>query len=190
MARLKELYRTEIVPAMMKEFGYRNPLQVPRLDKITLNMGVGEAVANDKAMDAAVADMTQIAGQRPVITRAKKSIANFKIRAGMRIGCMVTLRGDRMYEFADRLFNATLPRVRDFNGLNPNSFDGHGNYALGMTEQIVFPEIDYDKVDRIRGLSIVICTTSPTDAEARRLLRLLGCPIRTDAGPGGMGGEL
>jgi len=164
----------------MKDFGYTNPLQAPRLVKVALNIGVGAAAQDPKMLDGAVKDLTTIAGQRPVITRAKRSIANFKLRQGQRIGCMVTLRGQRMYEFLDRLFSIALPRVRDFSGLSPNSFDGHGNFALGLTEQLVFPEIDYDSVDRIRGLNIVICTSAKNDAEGRQLLRRLGCPLRAE----------
>jgi large subunit ribosomal protein L5 len=177
-ARMKEKYRNETIPAMMKEFSYKNVMQVPRLEKVVLNMGVGTAIQDPKTLDAAVRDMTAITGQRPVVTRARRSIAAFKIREGMRIGCKVTLRGERMYEFLDRLFNVTLPRVRDFGGISPNSFDGHGNFAMGMREQLVFPEIDYDKIDRTRGMDIIITTTSRTDQEARSLLKNLGLPFR------------
>ncbi len=179
MPRLKDRYRNEAIPALMKEFNYKNVMQVPRLVKVTLNMGVGAAVADAKQLDAAVRDMAAIAGQKPVITRARKSIAAFKIREGMRIGCMVTLRGDRMWDFLDKLVNVTLPRVRDFGGVNPNAFDGHGNFAMGMREQLVFPEIEYDSVDRIRGMDIIIGTTANSDEEGRALLRALGMPFRT-----------
>jgi len=177
VSRLKERYRDEIVSAMMQEQGYKNPMQVPRLDKIVLNIGLGEAIQNQKALEAATNDLSLISGQHPVITRAKRSIASFKLRAGMAIGLMVTLRGERMYEFFDRLVNATLPRVRDFQGLPREAFDGRGNYTLGMKEQIIFPEIDYDKVDKIRGLQVSIITTARTDEEARRLLELMGVPF-------------
>jgi large subunit ribosomal protein L5 len=178
MARLKERYRNEIVPALMKEFEYKNVMQVPRLEKVVINMGVGTAVQDPKTLDGAVKDLTIISGQRPVVTKAKRSIAAFKIREGMRIGCKVTLRGDRAYDFLDKLFNVTLPRVRDFGGISPNSFDGRGNFAMGMREQLTFPEIEYDKVDRTRGMDIVIGTTARTDEEARALLRHLGLPFR------------
>jgi large subunit ribosomal protein L5 len=178
MARLKEKYQKEVVPAMMKQFGYENVMQVPRIDKAVINMGVGAAVQDPKLLDAAVRDLTTIAGQKPIITTAKKSIANFKIRTGMRIGTKVTLRGDRMYEFLDKLFNVALPRVRDFGGISPSSFDGRGNFAMGLREQLVFPEIDYDKIDKIRGMDIVIGTTAKTDEEARALLKLMGLPFR------------
>ncbi|MEE9401460.1 MAG: 50S ribosomal protein L5 [Dehalococcoidia bacterium] len=177
MARLKERYRDEIVPVMMQEQGYKNLMQVPRLDKIVLNIGLGEAIQNQRALEAATNDLSLISGQRPVITRAKWSIASFKLRAGMAIGLMVTLRGERMYEFFDRLVNAALPRVRDFQGLPAKAFDGRGNYTLGISEQIIFPEIDYDKVDKIRGLQVSIITTAHTDEEARRLLELMGVPF-------------
>ena len=177
MTRLREQYEQTIKPALVKEFGYKNALQVPRLDKIVLNMGVGEAVNDRKKVDAAVQELTLIAGQKPVITRAKKSIANFKLRDGMAIGCKVTLRRDRMYEFLDRLITIALPRVRDFRGVSPKSFDGSGNYAIGLKEQIVFPEIDYDKVDEIRGLDVIICTTARSDAEARALLKGFDMPF-------------
>lgn len=176
--RLRALYREQIVPTMMREFGYTNPLQVPRLQKIVVNVGLGEAIQNDKAIEAATRDLAAITGQRPVVTRAKKSIASFKLRAGARIGAMVTLRGDRMYAFLDKLINAALPRVRDFAGVSPKSFDGRGNYTLGLREQLVFPEIEYDKVDRIRGMEITIVTNARTDEEARRLLQLFGMPFR------------
>jgi len=178
MARLKERYRSEIVPSLLKEMGYKNIMQVPRLEKVVINMGVGTAVQDPKTLDAAVRDLTAISSQKPVVTRAKKSIAAFKIRAGMRIGCKVTLRGERMYDFLDKLFNVTLPRVRDFGGISPNSFDGHGNFAMGMKEQLTFPEIEYDRVDRTRGMDIVIGTTARTDEEARALLKALGLPFR------------
>ena len=181
MSRLKERYKNEILPAMMKEFGFKNVMMTPRVEKIVLNMGVGTALQDPKTLDAAVKDMTAITGQKPVITRAKKSIAAFKIREGMRIGCMVTLRGARMYEFLDRLVNVALPRVRDFQGLSPNSFDGRGNYALGLKEQLVFPEIDYDKIDRVRGMDVIINTSAKNDEEARSLLRGLGMPFRERA---------
>ncbi len=178
MARLHERYRREIVPQLMKELGYKNVNQVPRLEKIVLNMGLGEAIQNAKAMDAAVADLTAIAGQKPVVTKARKAIANFKLREGMSIGCMVTLRGPRMYEFLDRLLNLALPRVRDFRGVSDRSFDGRGNYSIGIREQIIFPEIDLDKVDKIRGLTVSIITTARTDAEGKALLKALGVPFR------------
>ena len=178
MARLKERYKSEIVPALMKELEYKNIMQVPRLEKVVVNMGVGTAVQDPKTLDAAVRDMTAITGQKPVVTRAKRSIAAFKIRAGMRIGCKVTLRGDQMWYFLDKLVNVTLPRVRDFGGVSPNSFDGHGNFAMGLREQLVFPEIDYDTVDRTRGMDVIITTTARTDEEGRALLRQLGMPFR------------
>jgi len=178
VARLKELYYNEIVPAMKKKFGYKNDLEVPKLDKIVINMGVGEAKDNPKILEAATKDLETITGQKPVITKAKKSIANFKIRQGMSIGCKVTLRGERMYEFADRLINLALPRVRDFRGVSPDSFDGRGNYSLGIKEQLIFPEIDYDKVDKVRGMDIVFVTTAKTDEEARELLSGFGMPFR------------
>jgi large subunit ribosomal protein L5 len=180
---MKERYRNEIVPALMKEFNYKNVMQVPRVEKVVINMGVGTAVQDAKTLDAAVRDMTAIAGQKPVITRARRSIAAFKIRTGMRIGCKVTLRGERMWHFLDKLFNVVMPRIRDFGGINPNSFDGHGNFAVGLKEQLVFPEIDYDSVDRIRGMDIIICTNAPTDQEARGLLRALGLPFRAEGAP-------
>ncbi|MDP8907885.1 MAG: 50S ribosomal protein L5 [Chloroflexota bacterium] len=177
MARLRDQYREEIAPAMMRDFGYKNIYQVPKLEKIVLNVGLGEAIANARALDAAIGDLAQITGQKPVVTRAKKSIASFKLRAGMPIGAMVTLRGPRMYEFYDRLVAITLPRIRDFRGVSPNSFDGRGNYTLGLREQIVFPEIDYDRIDKVRGLEISFVTTARTDEEGRRLLALLGMPF-------------
>lgn len=181
MSRLKEFYKKEVVPALMREFGYTNIFQVPRLEKIVINMGVGTAVQDPKTLDGAVRDLMAITGQRPVVTRAKKSIAAFRIRKGMRIGAKVTLRGERMWDFFDRLVNIALPRVRDFRGVNPNSFDGHGNFAMGLREQLVFPEINYDTVDRIRGMDIIINTTAETDEEARALLRHLGMPFRERA---------
>lgn len=177
MPRLKDKYKEEVVPALIREFNYQNPMEVPRLEKVTVNVGVGEAIQNAKALDAAVKDVATITGQRPVITRAKKSIAAFKVRTGMPIGTSVTLRGDRMYEFLDKLFNAALPRVRDFHGVSPKSFDGRGNYTLGLREQLIFPEIEYDKIDKLRGMEITIVTSAKTDEEARRLLALLGMPF-------------
>lgn len=177
MARVREQYKQDVVPALTSEFGYKNLYQVPKLEKIVLNIGLGEAVANGRALDAAVGDLTAIAGQKPVVTRAKKSIASFKLRAGMPIGAVVTLRGDRMYEFLDRLVATALPRIRDFRGVNPNAFDGRGNYTLGLREQIMFPEIDYDKIDKVRGLEVTIVTSAKTDEEGRRLLALLGMPF-------------
>jgi large subunit ribosomal protein L5 len=177
MARLQDQYRAEIVPTLITEFGYQNVMQVPKLEKIVINIGLGESIQNARAIDAAVGDLTAIAGQKPVVTRAKKSIAAFKLRAGMPIGAMVTLRGQRMYEFLDRLVAVALPRIRDFRGVSPNSFDGRGNYTLGLREQLVFPEIDYDKIDRTRGLEVSIVTTAKTDEEGRRLLALLGMPF-------------
>jgi large subunit ribosomal protein L5 len=176
--RLRERYRTQVVPALMKERGYRNPFQVPRLEKIVINMGVGEARDNAKVMDFATADLAAISGQKPIVTRAKKSIANFKLRAGVPIGAKVTLRGARMYEFLDRLINVALPRVRDFKGVPAKGFDGRGNYALGLREQLIFPEIVYDRVDKVRGMDISIVTTAETDEEARALLAHLGMPFR------------
>lgn len=178
MSRLRETYKNEIVDAMTKKFGYANVMQVPKLDKIVINMGVGEAKDNAKVLDAAVKDLETIAGQKAVLTRAKKSVANFKIREGLAIGCKVTLRGKKMYEFLDRLVNLALPRVRDFRGVNPNSFDGRGNYALGIKEQIIFPEIEYDKVDKVRGMDIIFVTTANTDEEARELLTLFNMPFQ------------
>src|SRR3954467_1088346 len=177
MARLQSKYREEIVPTLMKEFSYSNVMQVPELEKIVLNVGLGEAVSNAKAIDAAVGDLQLITGQRPVVTRAKKSIAAFKLRAGMPIGAMVTLRGPRMYEFFDRLVAVTLPRIRDFRGVSPNAFDGRGNYTLGLQEQMAFPEIEYDKIDKTRGLELSLVTSAKTDEEGRRLLALLGLPF-------------
>jgi len=175
--RLQERYREEIVPALMKEFGYKNVMQTPRLEKVTINVGLGEAVQNAKALDAASSDVATVTGQHPVITRAKKSIANFKLREGMPIGVMVTLRGSRMWEFLDRALNAALPRIRDFQGVSPNSFDGRGNYSMGIREQVIFPEIEYDKIDKVRGMQLTICTTAKTDEEGQRLLEMLGMPF-------------
>ena len=177
MSRLKDQYLNEIVDALMKKFGYKNKLQAPKLEKIVINMGVGEAKENAKILEAAVKDMETITGQKAVVTKAKKSVANFKIREGMAIGCKVTLRGEKMYEFFDRLVNLALPRVRDFRGINPNSFDGRGNYALGIKEQLIFPEIEYDKIDKIRGMDIIIVTTANTDEEGRELLAQFGMPF-------------
>lgn len=177
MARLKDKYMNEIAPALVKEFGYENIMAIPKLDKVVINIGLGEAIANPKALDAAVEDITAIAGQKPVVTRAKKSIAAFKLREDMPIGVKVTLRGDRMYEFIDRLFNIALPRVRDFRGVSPKSFDGRGNYSLGLREQLIFPEIDFDKVDKVRGMQIAFTTTAKTDEEGKTLLRALGMPF-------------
>lgn len=176
--RLKTRYRKEVVPELIKKFGYKNPMQVPKLEKVVINMGVGDAIADAKAMDAAVRDLMSISGQRPVITRAKKSIAAFKVRKGMAIGAKVTLRGNRMYEFMDKLLNVALPRIRDFRGLSVKSFDGRGNYSLGLKEQLIFPEVDYDSIDKIRGMDVSIVTTARTDEEAAELLRLLGMPLR------------
>ena len=178
MARLKEKYNNEIVDAMTKRFGYENIMQVPKLEKIVVNMGVGEAKENSKILDSAIADLEKITGQKAVTTKAKNSVANFKIREGMPIGCKVTLRGEKMYEFLDRLVNLALPRVRDFRGVNPNAFDGRGNYALGIKEQIIFPEIEYDKVDKVRGMDIIVVTTAETDEEARELLAQFGMPFK------------
>ena len=177
MSRLRDQYENEIKDAMVKKFGYKNVMEIPKLDKVVVNMGVGEAVGNSKALESAVADMTQIAGQKPVITKAKKSIAAFKVRQGMPLGAKVTLRGDRMYYFLDKLMNLALPRVRDFRGVSASAFDGRGNYALGLKEQLIFPEIEYDKIDKVRGMDIIIVTTAKTDEEARELLRLLGMPF-------------
>lgn len=176
--RLREQYREQIVPTMMREFGYKNILEVPRLVKVVINVGLGEAIQNARAIESASRDLATITGQRPVTTKAKKSIATFKLRAGMPIGAMVTLRGDRMYAFLDKLINAALPRVRDFSGVSPKSFDGRGSYTLGIREQLIFPELEYDKVDRIRGMQVTIVTTAKTDEEARRLLQLYGMPFR------------
>ncbi len=178
MSRLREQYNNEIVAAMIKKFGYKNIMEVPKLDKVVINMGVGEAKDNAKVLETAVKDMEIIAGQKAVLTRAKNSVANFKIREGMAIGCKVTLRGEKMYEFVDRLVNLALPRVRDFRGINPNAFDGRGNYALGIKEQLIFPEIEYDKVDKVRGMDIIFVTTAKTDEEARELLTLFNMPFQ------------
>ena len=177
MSRLKDLYNSEIKDAMMKKFGYKNVMEIPKLEKVVVNMGVGEAKENAKILDTAVKDMETITGQKAVLTKAKKSVANFKIREGMAIGCKVTLRGEKMYEFVDRLVNLALPRVRDFRSVNPNAFDGRGNYALGIKEQLIFPEIEYDKVDKVRGMDIIFVTTAKTDEEARELLRLFNMPF-------------
>ena len=177
MSRLKEMYQNEIVDAMIKKFGYKNIMEVPKLDKVVINMGVGEAKDNHKVLESAVADLEKIAGQKAVLTKAKKSVANFKLREGMAIGCKTTLRGEKMYEFVDRLVNLALPRVRDFRGVNPNAFDGRGNYALGIKEQLIFPEIEYDKVDKVRGMDIIFVTTAKTDEEARELLKLFNMPF-------------
>jgi large subunit ribosomal protein L5 len=177
-ARLRERYKKDVVPHLMKEMGYTNVNQVPRLEKVVLNMGLGEAIQNAKVMDSAVAEITAIAGQKPVVTKARKAIANFKLRENMAIGCMVTLRGDRMYEFLDRLLNLALPRVRDFRGVSDRAFDGRGNYSLGVREQIIFPEIDLDKIDKVRGLTVSIVTTAGSDAEGKALLQALGMPFR------------
>ena len=177
MSRLKEQYQNEIVDAMIKKFGYKNIMEVPKLDKVVINMGVGEAKDNAKLLKSAIADMEKIAGQKAVVTRAKNSVANFKIREGMPIGCKVTLRGEKMYEFVDRLINLSLPRVRDFRGVNPNAFDGRGNYALGIKEQLIFPEIEYDKIDKVRGMDVIFVTTAKTDEEARELLTQFNMPF-------------
>ncbi len=178
MARLKEFYDKEVVAKMTKEFGYRNRMQVPRVHKVVVNMGLGEALQNPKILESAVKEMTAITGQKPVVTKARKSIANFKLREGMSIGCMVTLRKDRMFEFLDRLFNIAIPRIRDFKGISKKSFDGKGNFSLGVKEQIIFPEIDYDKIEKIKGLNICIVTSARTDDEARALLQYMGMPFR------------
>jgi large subunit ribosomal protein L5 len=180
MPRLKERFMTEVVPAMEREFGYDNVMRVPRVTKVVVNIGLGEALENAKALDAAIKDLTSITGQKPIVTRAKKSIATFRLRAGNPIGLKVTLRGRRMYDFLDRLFNVAFPRVRDFRGISPDSFDGRGSYTLGMREQLVWPEIDYDKIDKVRGMELTIVTTAKTDDEARQLLRLLGMPFTKD----------
>ncbi|HEY8875524.1 MAG TPA: 50S ribosomal protein L5 [Desulfosporosinus sp.] len=178
MARLKDRYQNEIAPALQQKFAYTNVMQIPKVDKIVINMGVGEAVQNSKAIDSAVADMMKLSGQKPVVTKAKKSIAAFKLREGMPIGCKVTLRGQRMYEFMDRLLNVALPRVRDFRGVSAKAFDGRGNYTLGIKEQLIFPEMEYDKIDKLRGMDVVFVTTAKTDEEARELLRGFGMPYR------------
>ena len=177
MSRLKEQYQNEIVDAMIKKFGYKNIMEGPKRDKVVINMGVGEAKENAKVLESAIADMEKIAGQKAVVTRAKNSVANFKIREGMPIGCKVTLRGEKMYEFVDRLINLALPRVRDFRGVNPNAFDGRGNYALGIKEQLIFPEIEYDKIDKVRGMDVIFVTTAKTDEEARELLKQFNMPF-------------
>ena len=177
MARLKDYYSQEVAPAMMKKFGYTNVMQIPKVEKIVVNMGVSEAVGNPKVLDAAVADLTQISGQKPIVTKAKKSISAFKVREGMSIGTKVTLRGERMYHFMDKLLNVALPRVRDFRGISPKAFDGRGNYTLGVKEQLIFPEMEYDKIDKIRGMDITIVTSANTDEEARELLKLMGMPF-------------
>lgn len=178
MSRISEKYKSEIAPSLMQKFGYKSPMQIPKLEKVVVNVGVGEAKENAKALDAAMGDIAQITGQKPTITKAKKSVAAFKVRAGMNIGCKVTLRGEKMYEFVDRLFNVALPRVRDFRGINPNSFDGRGNYSLGLKEQLIFPEIDYDKVDKVRGMDVIFVTTAQTDEEGRELLKQMGAPFQ------------
>lgn len=177
MARLKDKYKSDVVPAMMEKFGYNNVMEIPKLEKIVVNMGIGDAKDNSKALEVAVKELGTITGQKPVITKAKKSVSNFKVREGMAIGAKVTLRGEIMYEFADRLMNISLPRVRDFRGVNVNAFDGRGNYALGIKEQLIFPEIDYDKVEKVRGMDIIFVTTAKTDEECRELLRLMGMPF-------------
>lgn len=177
MTRMQEKYKSEAMPALMKKFNYKSPMQIPKLDKIVINIGMGEARDNPKAIEAAMNDLAAITGQQPIVTKARKSVANFKLREGMNIGCKVTLRADKMYEFLDRLFNVALPRVRDFRGINPNAFDGRGNYSLGIKEQLIFPEIDYDKIDKIRGMDIIFVTTANTDEEARELLTLMGAPF-------------
>lgn len=176
-ATLKETYKNDVAPALMKKFGYKSVMQIPKLDKVVINVGCGEARENSKVVDAIVKDLSIITGQKPVVCRAKKSVANFKLREGMPIGVKVTLRGDRMYEFLERFFNLALPRVRDFRGINPNSFDGRGNYAMGVKEQLIFPEIEYDKIDAVRGMDIIMVTTADTDEEARELLKALGAPF-------------
>jgi len=177
-SRLKQKYQREVVPALQKEFNYKNPMQIPAVHKVVVNIGMGEAIQNAKAMDAAVSDLAVITGQRPVITRARRSVATFKLREGMQIGCMVTLRGERMFYFLDKLMNVALPRLRDFQGVSPEAFDGRGNYTLGLREQLVFPEIDYDKVDKVRGMEVSIVTTARSDEEGRQLLRLMGMPFK------------
>lgn len=177
MPRLKDKYLNEVAPALMKKFSYKSPMQIPKIDKIIVNVGCGEARENSKALDFVCSDLAQITGQKAVITKAKRSVANFKLREGMPIGAKVTLRADRMYEFLDRLFNVALPRVRDFRGINANAFDGRGNYSLGLKEQLIFPEINFDKIDKIRGMNVVICTTANTDEEAKELLDLMGAPF-------------
>lgn len=178
MSKMRDKYMNEVAPALMKKFNYKSPMEIPKVEKVVINMGVGEAKDNAKALDAAVNDLAIITGQKPVITKAKKSVANFKVRQGMNIGCKVTLRSKRMYDFIDRLFNVALPRVRDFRGINPNAFDGRGNYSLGIKEQLIFPEIDYDKIDKVRGMDVIFVTTAKTDEEARELLSLMGAPFQ------------
>ena len=178
MPRLKDKYRNDVVQAMMQKFGYKNVMQVPKLEKVIINMGLGEAIQNSKIIDAAVGDLMIITGQKPVVTKAKKSIAAFKLREGMSVGAKVTLRGERMYEFVDKLFNIALPRVRDFRGISPKSFDGRGNYSMGVREQLIFPEIEYDKIDKVRGMDIIFVTSAKTDEEAREMLKLMGMPFR------------
>ncbi|MDD3766349.1 MAG: 50S ribosomal protein L5 [Eubacteriales bacterium] len=177
MARLKEHYIKEVAPALMKKFGYKSPMQIPKIEKIVVNMGVGDAKENPKTLDSAANELAMITGQKAVVTKASKSVAAFKLREGMKVGCKVTLRGDRMYEFLDRLFNVALPRVRDFRGINPNSFDGRGNYSFGIKEQLIFPEVDYDKIEKIRGMDIAFVTTAKTDEECKELLTLMGAPF-------------
>ena len=177
MSRMQEKYKNEIAPALMEKFGYKSPMQIPKLEKIVVNIGMSDAKDNPKVIEAAMNDLALITGQKAVVTKAKKSVANFKLREGMNIGCKVTLRSEKMYEFIDRLFSVALPRVRDFKGINPNSFDGRGNYSLGIKEQLIFPEIDYDKIDKIRGMDIIVVTTAKTDEEARELLSLMGAPF-------------
>lgn len=177
MARLKDMYNTEVTPALMKKFDYKSVMEIPKIDKIVVNVGCGDARDNPKVLEAVVSDITQITGQKPIQIKAKKSVANFKLREGMTVGVKVTLRGERMYEFLDRLFNLALPRVRDFRGINPNSFDGRGNYSMGIKEQLIFPEIDYDKIDKVRGMDVCLITTAKTDEEARELLTLMGAPF-------------
>ena len=177
MARLEEFYKNEVAKALKEKFGYKNVMEIPKLDKITINIGAGDSKDNSKLLDAAIAELAIITGQQPIVTTAKKSVSNFKVREGMKLGCKVTLRGKRMYEFLDRLFNIALPRVRDFRGINPNSFDGRGNYSMGLKEQLIFPEIEYEKIDKIRGMDIVIVTTATNDEHARELLTLMGAPF-------------
>ncbi|MTV49469.1 50S ribosomal protein L5 [Heliobacillus mobilis] len=180
MARLRDKIQNDVNAALMQKFGYKNVMQIPKLEKVVINMGLGESIANPKALDAAVGDLTKITGQKPVVTTAKKSIAGFKLREGMKIGCKVTLRGDRMFDFVDKLVSVSLPRVRDFRGVSPKSFDGRGNYTLGLKEQLIFPEIEYDKIDRLRGMDVTFVTTAKTDEEAREFLRLIGMPFRAE----------
>ena len=177
MSRMQDKYKNEVAPALMTKFGYKSTMQIPKLEKIVINIGMSDAKENPKVIDSAMNDLALITGQRPIVTKAKKSVANFKLREGMNIGCKVTLRSEKMYEFLDRLFSIALPRVRDFKGINPNSFDGRGNYSLGIKEQLIFPEIDYDKIDKIRGMDIIMVTTAKTDEEARELLSLMGAPV-------------